>query len=165
MPKARIKREKDFEKGTVDFTVLETGETFHFDINNYSEKIQRCFATMGGNNVFGDTGADSDKDAIAEMKRRDENFRNDVWSTRGDGSGGGGQPTLLFEAAKRLYPDVDEADVKTKIESLSDDEKTDLKKHPKIAAFLDEIKKERQNAKAKKSKAAAADDQTDALTF
>ena len=164
MSKQRIKREKDFENGTVTFTVIETGESLTTSLSDYPDEMQRNFAVHGMNAALGDMGADPKVDAMAAIKSRHENVVSGVWTSRGDGTGTV-RSTILFDAACRLYPDQDQDAVRTKIDSLSKEEKTDLGKHPKMAAFMDEIKKERQNAKAKKSKAAAADVTTDALTF
>lgn len=66
---------------------------------------------------------------------------NPSWNAVREGGGG----TLLFKALCRFQPDRDAADIKTWLDSKTDDEKAALRKNPKIAAIIAEIQTE--NAK------------------
>ena len=164
----RLTRVWDEDAGTITYTDVATGKFLVVNPRkDYSELTQLRLMLFADNNKLGDkiAGAAEGVDLIAEITVVHETLVADQWTQRGAGTGAV-RSTILFDAACRLYPDQDQDAVRTKIDSLSKEEKTDLGKHPDIAAFMDEIKKERQNAKAKKSKAAAATAKADsALTF
>jgi len=154
MAKARIKREKDFENGSVTFTVIETGKSMTVNVNDYSDEIKNKLLVHAVNAKVGDSAADPKEDALAAMVKTHEQLAAGNWSSRGEGTGGA-KTTLLLEAMQRVFPDRSEEEIREKLDSMSDEQVADLKKHPQVVEHTAKIRAERAAAKAKKSKAAA----------
>lgn len=161
MAKARIKREKDFDNGNVTFTVLESGATLECKISDLPQEIITKLAIHGMNAKVGDSAADPNTDALEQMTSVWEQLKAGEWNVR---SGGDGSPrvTQLAEALVRATGQNMET-VVSKLGEMSDDQKKDLRKHPDVAAAIEDIKLEKAKAKAKAAKAAAG--QGEALSF
>lgn len=166
MAKKRINREKNVETGVVTFTNIADGQTVECDVKQifpqYAElsDVQRQAVMHAINAKVGDSAADPNADAVEAMKSTWANLVNGEWNTRSAGEGGT-RITQLAKALQRVTgKDMDA--VVARLSEMDDEQKKDLRKHPQVAAAIDEIKLEEQREKAKKAKAAAKDaDQLD----
>lgn len=150
MAKKRINREKNFENGTVTFTVIETGQSLVCDLSKVPQAIQNHLLVHAINAKVGDSAADPNTDALEAMQKTWEQLCAGEWNARGTGEGTA-KTTMLAEALARVSgKDLDA--VNEKLSGMSDEEKKDLRDHPAVKAAMAEIKLERQKAAAKKAK-------------
>lgn len=148
------KKAVDFEAGTVSFD-FENGKSAVFDLSKVSADIVRRLALHGASQKIGDSyagaGDSADPAAYAEQAAG-ETIAQLVAGDWRASSGGGPRVSDLAVAMSRLNGKP----VEEVVESLSkatDEQKKELRKHPKIAATLAAIKAE--NA-AKRAAALAA---------
>ena len=147
MAKQRIKREKDFETGSVTFTVLETGESLTVNVADVSAELTNHLLVHAINAKVGDAAADPKVDAMEAMSNVLQQLKDGTWTSKA-GGGGGQKSTQLSEALVRVTGQ-DLADVNAKLESLSEDEVKDLRKNPQVKSALEDIKAERAKERAK----------------
>lgn len=153
MSKKRINREKDFEKGVVVFTHLESGKSLTCNISEVPSSIHNSLLVHAVNAKVGDSAADPNVDAMAAMEATWAQLKEGVWAARSGGEGAG-KTTQLAQALCKVTGEDMEA-VNAKLDSMSDEEKKDLRKHAAVKAAIDAIKLENQQAAAKKSAAEA----------
>ena len=161
MAKMRIKREKNFDGGSVTFTVLETGKTLTCDVKDVPETIIGSLLVHAINAKVGDSAADPNADAMEVMTATWKQLCEGTWAARSGGDGAG-KTTQLAQALVRVTGEDLEA-VNAKLADMSEDQKKDLRKHEQVKAAIDAIKLENQQAAAKKSAATAKG--ADALKF
>lgn len=149
MSKSRIKRTKDFETGTVTFTVLETGQTLECSVASLPNDMITKLAVHGLNAKVGDGAASDSVDAIEVMTAIWAQLQEGTWNAKGTG-GGGPRVTELAEAyAMAANGTVEQA--QAKIADMSDEEKKDLRGHAQVKAAMATIKKAKADAKAKQA--------------
>lgn len=147
MAKQRIKREKDFASGEVNFTVIETGDNFKVNVNDLPEDIKTSLLVHGVNAKVGDAAADPKVDAMVAMKATWDQLKEGVWAARSSGDGTG-RTTVLAEALQRVTEQDLEA-VQAKLAEMSDEEKKDLRSHAQVKSAIADIKAEKAKAAAK----------------
>ena len=164
MAKQRIKREKDFEKGTVSFTVLDTGDSFGVKVSDLPEEIKTALLVHGINAKVGDAAADPKVDPMAAMQSVWEQLKSGTWAARSAGDGTG-RVTVLAEALQKVTGQPMD-DVQDKLGEMSDEEKKDLRKHPQVQSAIADIQAEKAKAKAALAgKAAKGAKDDEALDF
>ena len=173
MAKQRIKREIDLENGSVNFTIVETGDVIKAEIDAIFgkdtmaglKKLDKSGVLIrnvlhGLNGKVGDSAADPTIDPGKQLTATIEQLVAGTWAQRS--SGGGGKSNMLAEALMRVTEKSKE-EVDAKLESMTDDEKKALRKHGQVKAALDAIQAERARARSDASTAAVGEE--DALDF
>lgn len=162
MAKARIKREKDVEAGTVTFTEIESGKTVTADVKelfpdyaNMSD-VQRQTILHAINAKVGDSAASPDTNAIDAMQSTWDQVKGGTWNARGTGEGSA-RVTVLAEAVAALR-DMPVEEVVSRLADMSKEQKDNLAKHGQVEAKMKEIKAKRAAEAAKKAKASAKDE-------
>lgn len=163
MAKAKFKKVVDFDKGTVDITVIETGESIHADMAELSETtIRNCVAYCLNDRLPGAVSG-SKVSAIDAMSAMWENMKAGVWSKKGEGVH---RITLLVEALMVVTGQDQEAvekkleDMKAADEANGTKDVAALKNHPDVVAATSKIKAVRENERAKRAKEDAKKNET-----
>ena len=112
-------------------------------------------AAISRNPDTGRSASIKDKfDAVSEVAER---LLNGQWNKTREGGSGGGKGGLLFAALVRMYAGrMDEEAVRAWLGEKTDKEQAALRKNPKVAEIIEEIKAER--AKDGTADASASDD-------
>lgn len=161
----RVIEQKDGKfTGNVIFEILATGDKITASAQKLLGKdakfgelpvsAQRMLL-HGMNAKYGDSAADPNADAAAQIKATIEQVEGGIWATKGSG-GGGPKVSMLAEALQRVTNQPLDA-VVDRVDSMSDEEKKELRNHPAVAKASADIRAERAAEKAK-AKAAAAKD-------
>lgn len=164
MASPKIKRDKDYESGTVTYTSTKSGDSFTSrlaDLPGVDQgmvdalpEMLRRLAVHGLNAKEGDSAASSGD--VADVKATHDQLVAGEWSARGEG-GGGPRVTLLAEGlAKVTGQDLET--VVEKLEGMSDEEKKALRKHAQVKAACAEITAARAKERAKAAKKGAAEE-------
>ncbi len=155
MAQKRIDRKKDYEGGTVTFTVLETSEQLVCDVAQLFPSfdklpsIAKHLAVHAVNAKVGDSAADPKLDnAIAAMQITWDQLVAGEWSARGEGGAGGARITVLAEAIAQVK-NMDVAEVAATLATLDDEKKKGLRKNARVKAAIASIQAARAKAKAK----------------
>lgn len=155
-----VEKEIDLEAGKVVF-VVNDGTKYEFELSK-AEALQRQLALHGASQKIGDSYASAAKEAdpVAFAKACIEDTIKQLYA--GDwklvGKGTGPQDSLLVQAyARATGMEVEEA--RALLADATDDEKTALRKKPKVAAAIERIKLERQMARLEQAEKKAAEDQ------
>lgn len=156
MARKRIDRKKDFEKGTVIFTVVESGITLECNIKELDPEMVHKLAVHGLNAKVGDSAADPNVDPLTAMQVAWEQLLRGEWSVRGEGSG------AKLEEALAMVTGKDLAEVTRRVASLSAEEKKAFRKNAKVDAAMKQITAAQAKARAEKA-ANAAEDSDDIL--
>lgn len=167
MAKARIKRIKDFNAGTVRFDVLETGEYLEATFDSLSPEIQRNLGIHGMNDRVAGAASDPKVSPLAAMTKMWENLLAGIWSVKGDGVAKiTDLVAALMEFSGNTQPEVEEKldAMKVADEANGTKDVASLKKHPDLAPILERMKTERQKDREKEAKAAKKENETP-LTF
>lgn len=155
MAKKRINREKDFDKGTVKFTVQETGEELTCSVGEVPKEIVQHLLVHAINAKIGDAAADPKQNAMEAMTGVWDQLKSGEWNAR-SGGGGATRTTVLAEAVSKVTGrDLEE--VKIMLAEKSDDEKKELRQHAQVKAAMSAIQAERAKVKAKAEAKEAAD--------
>ena len=158
MAKQRIKREKDFEAGTVTFTVMESGESLTVNVSDISGDLTNHLLVHAINAKVGDAAADPKVDAMEAMTNVVGQLKEGTWTAKS--GGGAAKTTMIAEALVRVTGQALE-DVNAKLETLSEDELKDLKKNGQVKSAMADITAERAKARAKAAAKSAGDDALD----
>jgi hypothetical protein len=90
-----------------------------------------------------DTGrAASTDDKYNAVKEVYDRLVSGQWNKTREGGGGAGAGGLLFRALVRMYPKKTEGDLRTYLDGLDDKQQAALRKNPKVAAVIAEIRAE-----------------------
>ncbi len=163
MAKAKFKKVADFENGTVDITVIDSGETLHADMKELSdETIRNCVVYCMNDRLPGAVSG-SKVAPLAAMTAMWDNMKAGVWSKKGEGIN---RITLLVEALMSVTGQAQE-EVEKKLEDLKAADEANgtkdvakLKSHPDIKAAIGKINAARATARAKTDKEAAKGNET-----
>lgn len=156
MAKKRINREKDFNKGSVKFTVLETGAELVCNLSELPKEITNHLLVHAINAKVGDSAADPKVDAMTAMQETWAQLVAGEWNARSGEGSGAGRVTLLAEGIA-LATERSIEDVVAMLAEKSEDEKKELRKHAQVKAAIEQITAKRAAEKAKASAKAAKD--------
>ena len=161
MAAKRIDRKIDIETGNVTFTVVATGEALTVNASELSEEVRNRVVIHGLNAKVGDSAADPEVDAMAQLVSTWDQLKSGTWNVRG--TGGGARVTVLAEAMFAAQSgDLTLDEIVDKLEAMSKEQRRDIpKKYAKVKLAMDEIKLKRATEKTKLSKKAAAKDESD----
>lgn len=154
MAQKRIDRKRDYEAGTITFTVLDTGEQLVCDIAQlfpgYADfsPVAKHLAVHSVNAKVGDSAADPKEPAMAAMTTTWDQLVAGEWSSRGEGGAGGTRITVLAEAIAQVKG-LDVAEVAARLADLDDETKKGLRKNAKVKAAIASIQAARAKVKAK----------------
>lgn len=170
------------ESGTIDFSFLATGGSFHADVHKLPDGIRAQLVLHGLKQKLGDAYADPDQDAESAVREVWHDLVSGTWSTRGEG---GPRLTRLAKAVFEVYSGSkdwaeSEETVQDYLDSLffrdgkmftaeadedgayefEDDKEhkaalTAIRKSPKVKAVLDRLALEDMQKKAAASRQAA----------
>lgn len=163
MAKAKFKKVVDFEKGTADITVLDSGDTLHATMAELSEDMIRNCVVYCLNDRLPGAVSGSKVTPIAAMSAMWENMKAGIWSKKGEGVH---RITLLVEALMSVTGQPQEEvekkldDLKTADEANGTKDVAALKSHPDIEAAIGKINAARASDRAKRAKEAAKGNET-----
>lgn len=151
-------KQADAEHGRVTFDFEDGNGTVIADVSTLPENVVKHLVVYGLSQKLGDAYS-GEKDPATARKiveaKLDQFANGEIRATSGAGTSGP-RVSQLAEALSRVTGR--EVDVcVTKVASMDDDEKKDLRKHPKVRLALEAIKEEKAQAKRKELEAAAGD--------
>ena len=159
MAAKRIDRKIDVDTGDVTFTIVETGKTLVCNANELSDELQTRVKMHGINAKVGDSAADPEADAYAQLVSVWDQLKAGAWNVRGSA---GPRVTVLAEAmfsAQNGNLTLD--DVVDKLDAMSKEQRRDIpKKYAKVKSAMEEIRAQRATEKSKAAKKAAAKDES-----
>lgn len=157
MAKAKIKRIRDNEAGTVSLDLLETGEALSLTFDSLSPEIQRNLGITGMVDAVTSAANKAKVSPFVAMSKKWENLVAGILSTRGEGVA---KITDLVSALME-YSGQTQSEVEEKLDGMKAADETNgtkdvakLKKHPDLQPILERMKTERQKEREKVAKAA-----------
>jgi len=155
MAAQKIKRQKNFDAGSILFTFTNTGNEFEAKLDELSPDIIKALTLHGLNVKLGDgANVPGNNDPEETMKKIWDNLRDGVFSNR-TANGGEKKPTILAEAFQRAT-ERDMAEILERLNTMSVEALKELKSHAQIKSAIKTIKAERAAAEAKVAKKIAA---------
>ena len=149
MSAKRIDRKIEIENGNVTFTVLATGKELVVNANELSEDIRNRILMHGLNAKVGDSAANPEVDAFAQLVSTWDQLKEGTWNTRG--GGGAARVTVLAEAMFAVQNgDLSLDAIVDQLDAMSKEQRRDIpKKYAKVKASMEEIKTARATVKSK----------------
>ncbi len=161
MAQAKFKKKADFDKGTVDFTVIESGDSLHVDASELSETVKAMCVVYCLNDRIPGAVSGSKVSPIDAMTAMWENMKAGIWSKKGEGVH---RITLMVEALMVVTGQTQE-EVEKKLEDLKAADEVNgtkdvaaLKKHPDMVAATAKITAARAKERSKSAADAAKGD-------
>ncbi len=163
MAKAKIKRIRDNEAGTVSLDLLETGEALSLTFDSLSPEIQRSLGITGMVDAVTSAANKAKVSPFVAMSKKWENLVAGILTTRGEGIAKlTDLVAALMEATNQPQDEAERiiAELKAKDAANGTKDMAALKNHSKIKVVLERMKTERQKEREKVAKVAAKGDET-----